>query len=197
MTEWSRNHGSKRNACISRIPILPAHRGMRMGFRNLTGAGPARRRGLDRAGGGEPRLAPLWPVARSPDQRARAARRYGLACADDRADTEFGANAGRHILGNYRGGPPTIKTCPRFHSLWEVFGGYREPYSEYPVLPCSPGHSHPTGVRWLNATPGRRALNGVKRYSTVASVAPYSEDTSTGRRTASLRKFRRDTLGTS
>ena len=142
------------------------------------GGGTARRRDLDRSGRRKSWITPLRRVARSPDECARPTVRYSIACANERADTKSGADAGRYFLGNYRGGPPTIKTCPRLQSLWEVFGGYHEPYSEYPVLPCSPGHSHPTGATWLNATPGRCALSGVKRYSTAASVALYSEDTS-------------------
>jgi hypothetical protein len=161
-----------------RIIAVAAYHWMCVGFSNLAGAGSTRRWGLDRAGTRKFRLAPLWRLARSLDQSARATLRYGLACANDRVDTKSGADAGRYLFGNHRGGPPTIKTCPRLQSLWEVFGRYCEPYSEYPVLPCSSGHSHPTGATWLNATPGRWALSGVKRYSTVASVELYSEDTS-------------------
>ena len=156
----SRSHGPKRKVCTSRTFTLSAHRGMRVDFRSLTGACAARRWDLDRAGRGKSWLAPLRRVAGSPNQSAGPTVRYGLACANDRTNTKSGAGAGWHLLGNNRGGPPPIKTCARFQGHWEVFGGYRQPYSGNPVLPGSPGHGHPASRTRLSRKRRSRSRRG-------------------------------------
>jgi hypothetical protein len=163
---------------------------MRIGYSNLAGTGPARRRNLDRARTTNPGLAPLWRMARPDNECTRSLVRHGLPCARNRADTKPDADAGRQPLGHCVGRFSTIKTYASFQDHWTVRRGHPEPHLRNGCLSRSPGHSYATSRRRLIClaerlqitTPLFRLIRGAPAircdndHPTIAIFARYTPD---------------------